>query len=45
MYDISNERAIDFGDGDENHFVSSKNLNNDNSKMRFHVIHYRWIGD
>jgi hypothetical protein len=42
VYDIPDERAIDFVDGDENYFISSKELNNDNSKMRFHIMHYRW---
>ncbi|MBC8266040.1 MAG: ComEC family competence protein [Flavobacteriales bacterium] len=42
VYDVKGERAIDFVDGDKNYFITSENLANDQSKMRFHIMHYRW---
>jgi hypothetical protein len=42
VYDVPNESAIDFVDGSENYFLATEKLNNDQSKMRFHIMHYRW---
>ena len=42
VYDVPNERAIDFVDGNKNYFIASENLNKDKSKMRFHIQHFRW---
>ena len=42
VYDVPNERAIDFVDGAENYFLATNDLKNDQSKMRFHIMHYRW---
>ena len=42
VYDVPGERAIDFVDGDKNYFLADEDLVNDQSKMRFHIMHYRW---
>ena len=42
VYNVPKERAIDFVDGNQNYFIASDNLNNDKSKMRFHIQHFRW---
>ena len=42
VYDAPKERAIDFVDGNQNYFIADENLNKDKSKMRFHIMHYRW---
>jgi len=42
VYDVPSERAIDFVVGNQNYFIASENLNNDKSKMRFHIQHFRW---
>jgi len=42
VYDVPKESAIDFVDGNKNYFIADKNLNNDKSKMRFHIQHFRW---
>jgi len=42
VYDVPKERAIDFVDGNQNYFIADENLNKDKSKMRFHIMHYRW---
>ena len=35
-------KAIDFVDGSNNYFIADENLANDQSKMRFHIHHFRW---
>jgi len=42
VYDVPKNRAIDFVDANQNYFIASDKLNNDPSKMRFHIMHYRW---
>ena len=42
VYDVAKERAIDFVDGNQNYFIASESLNNDKSKMRFNIQHFRW---
>ena len=42
VYDVPKESAIDFVDGNQNYFIASQSLNNDKSKMRFHIQHFRW---
>jgi len=42
VYDVPKERAIDFVDGSKNYFIADENLANNQSKMRFHIMHYRW---
>ena len=42
VYNIADERAIDFVDGTKSYFVASEHLNNDQSKMRFNIMNYRW---
>ena len=42
VYDVPGERVIDFVDGNKNYFIADKDLVNNQSKMRFHIMHYRW---
>ena len=42
VYDVPDYRAIDFVDGNTNYFIADENLNKDKSKMRFHILHFRW---
>ena len=42
VYDVKGERAIDFVDGNKNYFIADDDLAKDKSKMRFHIMHYRW---
>lgn len=42
VYDVKSERAIDFVDGNKNYFIANESLAFDKSKMRFHIMHYRW---
>jgi len=42
VYDVKGEQAIDFVDGSNNYFIADENLANDQSKMRFHIHHFRW---
>jgi len=42
VYDVKGEQAIDFVDGNNNYFIADENLANDQSKMRFHIMHFRW---
>lgn len=42
VYIVPNESAIDFVDGNKNYFIANESLAFDKSKMRFHIMHYRW---
>ena len=42
VYDVKGEQAIDFVDGNNNYFIANANLANDQSKMLFHIMHFRW---
>jgi hypothetical protein len=42
VYDVPKERAIDFVNGNTNYFIASDDLQNNQNKMRFHIMHYRW---
>ncbi len=42
VYDVKGEQAIDFVDGSNNYFIADENLANNQSKMRFHIHHFRW---
>ena len=42
VYDVPKERAIDFVDGNNNYFIATDDLQNNQNTMRFHIMHYRW---
>ena len=42
VYDVPKESAIDFVDGNNNYFIDSDDLQNNQNTMRFHIMHYRW---
>ena len=42
VYHVPKERAIDFIEGDKNHFIADSSLTNDWSKMLFHIKHNWW---
>jgi len=42
VYDVPKQRAIDFVDGNNNYFIATDDLQNNQNKMRFHIMHYRW---
>ena len=42
VYDVPKQRAIDFVDGNNNYFLATADLRNNQNKMRFHITHYRW---
>ena len=42
VYDVPKQRAIDFVDGNNNYFIATDDLQNNQNTMRFHIMHYRW---
>jgi len=42
VYDVPKQRAIDFVDGNNSYFLNTNDLQNNQNKMRFHIMHYRW---
>ena len=42
VYDVPKQRAIDFVEGNNNYFIATDDLQNNQNKMRFHIMHYRW---